>query len=674
MLRLNRLVPSIALLTVFCVSAFGQANVITWHNDNARTGQNTQEGILSPNYVTSSKFGLLYSLSVDGKVDAQPLYLSALAIAGHPHNVAFVATEHDSVYAFDADSGAVYWHVSLLQSGEVPSDNRGCSQVTPEIGVTATPVISSTAGPHGTLFVVAMSKDSHSNYYQRLHALDLTTGAEQFNGPVTVQARFPGNGDNSMNGYVVFDAKQYKERPGLLIVNGTIYTAWSSHCDNRPYTGWLMGYDQSLHQTSVLNFAPNGSEAALWNAGSGPAADSQNNIYLAIANGSFDTTLNSQGFPGMGDYGNAVVKVAVQNGSLAATDYWTMYNTVQESNSDTDLGSGGAMLLPDLRDANNQIRHLGVAAGKDSNIYVFDRDNLGKFVQNSNSTLYQELAGALPGGMWSSPAYFNNHVYFGAQGDVLRSFGIAAAKLSSAPVSTTANSFAYPGTTPSISALASAGSIGQPGNAILWAVDNRSPAVLHAYNAGNLSTEYYNSNQAGNRDHFGAGNKFMVPTIANGKVFVGTTNSVAVFGLLHQLPPTIPETDYTVTGNSNLLLTNSGYSPTLHYQITEAAPNGNNTQRWFFAYQGNGYYSILNVQDGYFLADLNGSRTPGAPLVQQPSTSNDTQLWSLTASGGGYIITNKSSGLVIEDPDGGPGTGIILTTANGQPNQVFLIQ
>ena len=530
------------------VNAFGQTNVLTYHNDVARTGQNLSETVLTPQNVSSSNFGKLFTVAMDGKVDAQPLYVSGLAIPGSGvRNVVFAATEHDSVYAFDADNGTVYWHVSLLQSGETTSDDRGCGQVTPEIGVTGTPVIDLTAGPNGTIYVVAMSKNSSGSYYQRLHGLNLVTGAEEFGGPVTVAASVPGSGDNSSNGNVVFDAKQYKSRPGLLLLNGIVYTSWGSHCDSRPYTGWLIGYrNTTLQQTSVFNFAPNGSEAALWNSGGGPASDAEGNIFVAVANGTFDTSLNSSGFPSGGDYGNAFVKLTLENGALTATDYWTMDNSNSESNGDIDLGSGGIMLLPDMEDSDGNVRHLAVGAGKDQSLWVVDRDNMGKYDSQANATIYQAFANALPGGIFSNPAYFDGRVYFGPVGSVIRAFDLNAARLSGSPASTTPTSFGYPGATPSISATGNS-------NAILWAVENSTPAVLHAYDATNLGNELYNSNQApAGRDQFGAGNKFITPTIANGKVFVGTTNSVAVFGLLSPPQTGISLQQISVGGDGTL--------------------------------------------------------------------------------------------------------------------------
>ena len=504
------------------VVAAATADVVTYHNDDARTGQNLNEVILTPSNVNSSSFGKLNFFSTDGKVDGQPLYLSSLNLASGTLDVLYVVTEHDSVYALDANAGTVLWQVSVLGMGETPSDDHGCSQITPEIGITSTPVIDRAAG---VIYVVGMSKNASGSYFQRLHALDLTSGAERFGGPVDIRASYPGTGDNTSGGNVIFDPKQYAERAGLLLLNGTIYTTWTSHCDFRPYTGWIIAYNAStLAQSSVLNLTPNGNEGSIWMSGTAPAADSANNIYFLDANGTFDTNLTAGGFPAQGDFGNAFLKVSTSSG-LAVADYFATFDTVQKSSTDTDLGSGGALVLPDLTDGVGQTWHLAVGAGKDSNLYVVNRDNMGKFNPSANN-IYQELAGALPGGVWSMPAYFNNAIYYGPVGSTLRAFSITNARLTTAPTSQTSTVFEYPGTTPSISANGTS-------NGIVWAHENTSPAVLHAYTAGDLTQELYNSSQAGARDQFGAGNKFITPTIANGKVYVGTTNGVAVFGLLH---------------------------------------------------------------------------------------------------------------------------------------------
>ena len=504
-----------------------QPNVLTYHNDVARTGQNPAETRLTIGNVNAVTFGKLFQVTLDGLVDAQPLYVAGVSLPNQgTHNVLIVATENDSLYALDADTGAQLWKVALLASGETASDDRGCGQVTPQIGITSTPAIALTPGtPGGAIFAVAMSKDVSGTYRQRLYKMSLTTG-KPLAAAVEITANYPGTGEDSSGGYALFDPKQYKERSGLLLLTGVVYLAWGSHCDIPPYTGWIMGYNATtLAQTTVIDVTPNGAEGAIWGAGAGLAADSSGYIYFLDANGTFDTALNSQGFPIDGDYGNAFVKLSLAGGQLTVADYFTMHNTADESDGDVDLGSGGALVLPDMTDANGQVRHLAIGAGKDGNIYLVDRDNMGKFNPQNDSAIYQELAGALPGGIWSMPAYYNGRVYFGAVGGPIRAFQFGNALLSSTPVSTTGTQFPYPGATPSISANGTA-------NGILWAVENGSPAVLHAYAADNLAQELYNTNQAANgRDQFGAGNKFMVPAIANGKVYVGTPNGVAAFGL-----------------------------------------------------------------------------------------------------------------------------------------------
>jgi hypothetical protein len=499
-------------------------DILTFKYDVGRTGQDLTESLLTPANVNSSTFGLLRNLAVDGKVDAQPLYLAQLTIAGTAHDALFVATEADSVYAFDADTGATLWHVNLLPSGQSLSDNQGCPQVDPNIGITSTPVIDRTAGPSGAIYVVAMSKDQSSAYHQRLHALDVTTGAELFNGPVEITATYPATAGGTSSS---FQPGQYVERAALLLSNGTVYTSWTSHCDHPPYSGWIMGYNETtLAQTSVLNIGPNSNSGpAIWMAGSGPAADSAGNIYLLSANGPFETTLDNNGFPNKQDFGNSFLKLSAGATTLTVADYFAMSNDVSESSADRDLGAGGEMLLPDLTDSTSTVRHLVVGAGKDGTLYVVDRDSMGKFNAGSNN-IWQQLPGALPGGVFSSPAYFNGAVYYADINGSLKAFPITNAKLGNASPAQSTMQFPYPGSSPVVSANGTA-------NGIVWAHENNNPAVLHAYDATNLTHELYNSNQAaGNRDQLGPGNKFITPAVADGKVFVGTQGSVAVFGLL----------------------------------------------------------------------------------------------------------------------------------------------
>jgi len=368
-----------------------------------------------------------------------------------------------------------------------------------------------------------MSKDGSGNYHQRLHALDVTNGAELGGGPADITGKYPGSGDNSANGYVVFDPSQYKERAGLLLLGNTVFLAWSSHCDFRPYTGWIMGYNiATLQQNTILNLTPNGNEGAIWGAGAGMAADSQGNIFLLDANGVFDTTLNGSGFPAEGDYGNAFLRLTARGG-LRVADYFEMFNQASENQSDYDLGSGGT-LLTNQKDSSGKTWQLAVGAGKDSNLYVVDRTNMGKFTPGTNK-IYQELPGVLPGGIWSMPAAGGSNLYYGPVNGPILEFQFKNAKLLSAPVAQTSVGFPYPGATPSISTNGEQ-------NAIVWAAANLNPAVLYAFNASTLQM-LYNSNQAPNkRDHFGNGNKFITPMIANGKVYVGSETGVGVFGLL----------------------------------------------------------------------------------------------------------------------------------------------
>ena len=510
-----------ALLSLSLRLAAFPNDVLTWHNDNARTGQDLNETVLTRRNVNAKTFGKLFTIPVDGKVDAEPLYVHQLKLPNRGlRNVLFVATEHDSLYAFDADTGQQFWHVQLLKLGETPSDNRNCGQITPEIGITSTPVIDRRQAPHSAIYTVAMSKDARGRYTQRLYALDLRTGAEELGGPVEIHATFPGAN--------AFDPKQYAERAALLLLDGVIYTTWTSHCDINPYNGWIIGYDaRTLKQTSALNITPNGEEGAIWQSGAGAAADPQGFIYLMAANGTFDTVLNSSGFPSKGDFGNSFLRIATRGRKLSVADYFTMFNVVEENATDTDLGSGGPMVLPDMKDASGHKRRLVVGAGKDLSIYLANRDDMGKFDPSGNQNIYQELPHAMKHRTRElSPAYFNGRLYYASTDDTLREYRFENARLVAEPVSQTALNFIYPGATPSISADGTR-------NAIVWVTENTNPAVLHAYDAIDLSRELYNSNQApSGRDHFGEGNKFITPMIANGKVYVGTTDGIGVFGLL----------------------------------------------------------------------------------------------------------------------------------------------
>jgi outer membrane protein assembly factor BamB len=522
------------LVTALCFCALSGASrlvaqdVLTWHNDNARTGQNLEETILTPQNVSPRTFGKLFVIHVDGKVDAEPLYVARIKIPNKGlRNVLFVATEHDSLYAFDADSGEQFWHLRLLELSEAPSSVH-CGQIQPEIGITATPVIDLHRGPGGTIYVVSLSTDRQGRFIHRLHALDLRTGEEEFGGPVDIQARFPGTGAGSQAGTEIFDPKQYAERAALLLLNGVVYTTWTSHCDIDPYTGWIIAYNaQTLKQTGVLDITPNGEKGAIWQSGAGPAADAQGSVYLEAANGTFDTVLDAKGFPSQGDFGNSFVKISTSGERLFVADYFTMFDVEAENAVDMDLGSGGPLVLPDMTDDSGKTFRLVVGVGKDRNIYLANRDAMGKFNPIGNQNIYQELIKPLKGTFYrGAPAYFDGRLYCSSVDDPVLEFRFANARLVETPVSHTATKFVYPGVIPSISADGSR-------NGIVWASENGDTAVLHAYDATDLAHELYNSNQnPSGRDHFGTGNKFITPMVAHGKVYVGTTDGVGVFGLL----------------------------------------------------------------------------------------------------------------------------------------------
>jgi hypothetical protein len=367
-----------------------------------------------------------------------------------------------------------------------------------------------------------MSRDSSGGYHQRIHALDVATGGELFNGPTEISATYP----TAAGGTTTFDPGAYEDRAGLLLLNGEIYTTWASHCDNTPYSGWIIAYGGStLARTRVFNIGPNSNNLgpAIWQSGGAPAADSGGFIYVLAGNGVFEPTLDANGFPNKQDYGNSYVKLSTAGNTLSVADYFAMWNEVSESNADLDLGGGAPMLLPDLTDATGVVKHLGFAAGKDGFIYIVSRDSLGKFDPAKNNIWQQiDQGGQL---VRSTPAYFNGRIYVSAANVGLKAFTVTDAKLSASPTSQSSNTFSSPGTIPIVSANGTA-------NGIVWASTVSNPSVLYAYDATNLATQLYNSTQAANgRDSYGQATLFNSPTVVAGKVFVPTRTGVAVFGL-----------------------------------------------------------------------------------------------------------------------------------------------
>jgi hypothetical protein len=499
------------------------ADVLTYHNDLARTGQNLAETTLTPANVNATDFGQLFTDAVDGPMYAQPLYKSNVAVPGQGTlNLVFAATEHDSVYAFNADSpGPAVWHDSFIDPAAgvtpVPDADLKSASIAPEVGITSTPVIDPTTN---TLYVVAFTKEvarTTTSYVQRLHALDLATGAEKFGGPVVIQATAPGSGQGGNGSVVSFDPIHENQRPGLLLDNGVVYIAWASFDDNTPYHGWVIGYNaQTLQQVAVFNTTPDGGLGGIWQSGGAPAADAAGNIYVVTGNGTFDagnTTAPNH------DYGDTYLKLTPTATGLTVASSFTPFNQAVLDARDEDLGSAGPVLLPDQPEA----PPLLIGAGKEGKIYLLNRNALGGFDPSADHVV-EELPQSITSA-FDTPAYFNGQVYFGGVGDALKAFTLANGLLSSTPASQSSVVFGYPGTTPSISADGTA-------NGIVWVIENGSPAVLRAYPAGNLATELYDSSQEGSRDQLGKGVKFAAPTVVNGKVYVGTQTGLAVFGLL----------------------------------------------------------------------------------------------------------------------------------------------
>jgi hypothetical protein len=535
-------VKGVSVLTVTNHQGNGFAGVFTQHNDLGRTGQNLSETVLTPANVNSTTFGKLFAQAVDGQVYAQPLYVPNVIIASHTHNVIYVATEADSVFAFDADSNTgananPLWRVSLIDTahgaapGATPVDavnGINCNALVPLVGVTSTPVIDPSTN---TMYVVAKSAEN-KGYVQRFHAIDITTGAEKSQGSVVIAGSVPGTGDASSNGTLAFDATMHLNRPGLLLLNGVVYVGFGSNCDNAPFHGWLFAYDATTSaRRAVYVSTPNGSDGAIWNSGTGLSGDSNANLYIATGNGTFDT---AQSFAT--DLGNSIVRLFLNGSSLMPADYFTPYNQSADNVGDLDVGSGGVLLLPDQPGSHP---HQLVLAAKGRWMYEVDRDqmtanNLHYCLSNCTGDP-QIISEFQPiGDSWCTPAYWNGSIYYGGSNGDLSVYPLNGGILSSIPSSLSSKPILFPGATPSISASGST-------NGIVWAVDTSNfggygppsaPAILHAYDATNVDHELYNTTQASSRDVMGNAVKFVVPTIANGKVYVGTQTEVDVFGLL----------------------------------------------------------------------------------------------------------------------------------------------
>jgi hypothetical protein len=504
--------------------------VLTYHNNSSRTGWNPSEIVLTPGNVTQSQFGKLFSYPVDGYVYAQPLYVANVSIPGRGfHNVLYVVTSHDSVYAFDADgrSAIPLWQTSFLSSGvtPIPSSAFGTTSGTiaklfgPEIGITGTPVIDKATQ---TIYLVAATRENNTDV-QRLHALDITTGVDN-KVPVVIRGTVPGTGSGSDGaGSLSFKAHQNLQRAGLALANGKIYVAFGSHYDRRPYHGWVFAFSKSsLQRQAIFCVTPDGLGfgAGVWMGGAAPGVDAAGNIYISSGNGDFTADTGGTG------YGNTVMKLS---STLAVLDWFAPANQIYLNDNDYDLGSGGTLLLPDQSGTTHP--HELVMFGKDPSgtIYVLDREDLGRYNPAGDTQIVQSIPHQIGDGVnkpRSMPAYWNGRVYFIAMHDVPKQFTLTNGLLSPTPTARASTLFGFPGATPSISSKNST-------NAILWAVENVSgaPAVLHAYSAANITIELYNSNQAGARDNPDIATTFSIPTIANGKVYIAGRTQVTVYGL-----------------------------------------------------------------------------------------------------------------------------------------------
>jgi len=511
----------------------GFAGVFTQHNDILRTGLNQNETALTPTVVkTTTAFGKKFSQPVDGYVYAQPLYEPGVNIAGTVHNVVIVATENDSLYAFDADSNTgananPLWHANLIDvnhgaaAGAAPVTNTqvNCGDLVPKIGVTSTPVIDPSTG---TIYVETKSSEGTS-FPHRLHAIDITTGNEKFSGPTLISASVTVPG-----GTVSFNGLKHLNRPGLLWLNGVIYLAYASHCDSTAYHGWLFAYDAAaLTQKAVFlttpEATPNGGLAGFWMSGAGVAADSNANIFIASGNGDFDTTNIPATL-----LGDSVLKLFFNGSTISLSDYFTPFNQGKLDGGDTDLGSGGTLVLPDQSGSNP---HELVQVGKAGTIYVINRDQftLGNLhycatnCNNMDAQIAQELPSAV-GGLFSVPAYWNGTVYFQGAGDSLKAFLLTNGVFPTSATATTVATIGFPGASPSISSSGNS-------NGIVWEINgNGGSTTLVAFDPGNALAPLYNS--ATQKVTNGAYVKFSVPTIANGKVFVGTQTELDVYGTL----------------------------------------------------------------------------------------------------------------------------------------------
>ena len=615
------MLPALALIATAQLGgseAGAQVNVTTYHNDIGRTGQNLSETTLNLSNVNANLFGKLFSQPVDGLVYAQPLYLSGVTIGGATHNVVYVATEHDSVYAFDADSNggidaSPLWKASMLSTAHgaasgatTVSSNIVSTDITPEVGITGTPVIDPATG---TLYVVSKTMES-GTAVQRLHALDVTSGAEKFGGPVVITATVAGTGNGSVSGSLTFDSLWENQRPGLLLLNGVVYVGFAAHGDNGPWHGWIIGYNAStLARAGAYCASPNGTGAGFWMSGDGLAADQLDPVnkpfgrmFVATGNGDYNATTP---YTNSMDYGDSHLALDLTNGQPTITDEFTTNQQATLNSQDGDVGSGGLIVLPPQSGTNP---HLAVQAGKGGTLYLLNRDNMGGYNTTTDQVLQEQAYTVGNVGVWSTPAYFNGTVYYWGRFDYLKAFPLVNGLLSTTPTKST-EQYGYPGSTPSISANGTS-------QGIVWSIDaenygNPGPAILQAHSAANVSTTLYSSATNAARDTAGNAVKFTVPTIANGKVYVGASGEIDIYGLLNGV---------TQTAAPVITPGTESYSGTVTVTITDSTPGA----------------AI------YYTTD-NSSATTSSTLYTGPITVSSTETINAIASATGLLLSAQTS-------------------------------
>ena len=654
-------------------------SVLAWRNDLAGDGTNGAETTLTPANVAGGSFGQLSSQPVDGQVYAQPLVDASVNITAGSHRgtqgVVFVATENNSVYALNAQSGVLLWKTSVNDGGEaVPTADLHTEDMTVQAGITSTPVIDPAIGCIYVVDSTLTSTGGNQHFKITLHALNLGNGTEAQGGPkliadticnnptsnnptytVVSGPTVNGNGVESARGVVLFNAVTCNQRSALQIVNGKLYIANSSHSDFGPYHGWVLGYDPAtLAPTAVFNVTPNGSDGGIWMSGAGITADAAGNLYLTVGNGTFDTTLNSAGFPSQGDYGEALLKLAPDNTTssthqnvngwgLKVVDYFVPSNAVTLTNADADV-STNALLLP--ASAATSSVPLVVFADKGGTVYVANANHLGHF-SPSGDTLVQKFTER--SGFWSSPAYFDGHLYLTPQGGKTLELAVSGGHVNTTPISSSTATYAFPGTNASVSANGTA-------NGIVWQIEHGTSSLI-AYSAANLGTPLFSAS-------LGSSNKFTPVTVANGLVYAATAGALDLFGLRQHVNQPVANGTYTLTNvYDGLRLDDPGASKAPGTQMIQWTADGGANQRWTFNYNGAGYYTITNASSGLVLDDPGASAKPGVKLEQWPANGGANQLWSLTPLDGGYVIQNKASGLVIDDT--------AHSTAIGNPMQLY---